>query len=167
MPRHVEVAADLRRSPFCERASLVEHLDPVADVHDQRHVVVDQQHARVVVVANRANDGREVGHLGLGQPGRRLVHEHEERLGRERAGYPEPAFVAVRRAIRPGRSAKWARPRSPRISSARSLAARRERADSECRNLDVLAHRQRAERMGVLEGACQAVSVRDGGRSTT
>ena len=94
--RDVEVAADLVGRPLGERPALVEHVDPVADVHDQRHVVVDQQDARVVVVPHRADDGGELGNLGLGQPGGRLVHEHEERLHRERPGDPEPALVAVR-----------------------------------------------------------------------
>src|SRR5438876_2034745 len=46
----VEVAADLPRRPLRERAAVVEHLDPVADLHDQRHVVIDQEHAGRVFV---------------------------------------------------------------------------------------------------------------------
>ena len=49
-----------------------------------------------MVVAHRADDRGELRHLGLGQPGRRLVHQHERRLGRERAGDAEPPLVAVR-----------------------------------------------------------------------
>ena len=96
----VEVAADLVGRALGERPALVEHLDPVADVHDERHVVVDQQHAGLVVVADRAHDRGELGHLRLGQPGRRLVHEHERRLGGERAGDAEPPLVAVRQRAR-------------------------------------------------------------------
>src|SRR5919109_1180995 len=93
--RDVEVAADLRRRALCERAALVEDDDSIADAHHERHVVVDQQDARVVVVAHRADDRREVRNLGFGQAGRRLVHEHETRFGRERAGDAEPPLVTV------------------------------------------------------------------------
>ena len=60
------------------------------------HVVVDQEHARSEVVADGADDGGEGGDLGLVQPGRRLVHQHEPRLERERPRDAEPALVAVR-----------------------------------------------------------------------
>src|SRR4051795_10142513 len=52
--RDVDVAPHLVRRPLRERPPLVEHLDPVAHLHDQRHVVVDQQDAGAVVVADRA-----------------------------------------------------------------------------------------------------------------
>ena len=61
----------------------------------ERHVVVDQEHAGAVVVAHRADDRREDGDLGLGQAGGRLVHQHEARLGGERARDAEPALVAL------------------------------------------------------------------------
>jgi branched-chain amino acid transport system ATP-binding protein len=54
------------RRSLRERAALVEHLDPVADLENERHVVVDQEHAGAVVVAHRANDGGELRHLRLG-----------------------------------------------------------------------------------------------------
>ena len=92
----VDVRADLGRRALGERRALVEHVDPVADVHDQRHVVVDQEHAGAVLVAHRSHDGGEAGHLGLRQAGGRLVHQHEARLGRERARDAEPPLVAVR-----------------------------------------------------------------------
>ena len=89
-------AADLGGRALGERPALVEHVDPVADLHHERHVVVDQEHARVVVVAHRPHDRGELGHLRLGQPGGRLVEQHEARLGRERARDAEPPLVAVR-----------------------------------------------------------------------
>ena len=81
----VEVRPDVGRRPLRELPPLVENDDPVAHVHDQRHVVVDQEHARVVAVADGADDVGEIRHLRLGQPCRRLVHQHEARPGRERA----------------------------------------------------------------------------------
>src|SRR3954466_6614555 len=52
--RDVDVLANLLRCPGRERPALVENVDAVADLHDQRDVVVDQEHARPVVVAHRA-----------------------------------------------------------------------------------------------------------------
>ena len=49
-----------------------------------------------MLVAQRAHHLRELGHLRLGQSRRRLVHQHEARLGGEHAGDAEPALVAVR-----------------------------------------------------------------------
>ena len=121
--------------------------------HDQRHVVVDQQHAGPVLVAHRAYDRGEVGHLGLGEPGRRLVHQHEARLGRERARNPELALVAVRqRRRRLVRTCRRARARRADASRARR-ASRAGGADAERGNLDVLAHRQPLEGVPVLERA--------------
>src|SRR5947208_5232979 len=43
--RDIDVLPHLRRRAGGERAALVEHVDAVAHLHDQRHVVVDQQDA--------------------------------------------------------------------------------------------------------------------------
>ena len=53
-----------------------------------------------------ANDG----HLCFRQARRRLVHEHEPRPRRERAGHTETALVAVRRGWRPARPRTSSRP---------------------------------------------------------
>src|ERR1700704_6256584 len=42
--RYVDVLPDLFRGTLGERSPLVEHVDPVAHVEDQRDVVVDQEH---------------------------------------------------------------------------------------------------------------------------
>src|SRR4051812_33389498 len=63
--RDVDVLPHLGGRSLRECPPLVEHVDAVANLHDQRHVVVDQQHARAVVVADRAHDRDEVRHLGL------------------------------------------------------------------------------------------------------
>src|SRR5712691_6569952 len=94
--RDVDVPPDLVRRALRKRSPLVEHLDAVADLQDQRHVVVDEEHACAVLVADGAHDCREVGHLGLGEAGRGLVQQDEARLGRERTGDAELALVAVR-----------------------------------------------------------------------
>jgi len=56
---------------------LVEHVEAVADGHDERHVVVDQEYAAPAVVAHRANNLAELGRLRLRQPCGGLVHQHE------------------------------------------------------------------------------------------
>ena len=115
-----------RRRALGERPALVEHLDAVADVHDQRHVVIDQEHARVVLVAHRAHDVGEGRHLRLGEARRGLVHEHEAGLGRERPGDAEAALVAVReragRRVRVGRSSSDSSSPSARRRASRGPA---------------------------------------------
>ena len=113
----VEIGADLVGGPFRERRALVEHADAVADRHDQRHVVVDEEHSRIVVVANRADDVCELGNLGLGQSRRGLVEQDEARVRRERPRDPEPPFVAVRERRTP-RVGVGGRPSTPSSSTA-------------------------------------------------
>ena len=115
----------------------------------------------LVVVAHRADDGGELGHLRLGQPGRRLVHQHEPRLRRERPRDAEPALVAVRERRRPA-SARAAEPEQAEQLVGPPPRLARARADAERGDLDVLAHRQRAERVAVLERAGEAVRARAG-----
>ena len=135
----VEVRAHLGGRPLGQRPALVEHLDPVADLHHERHVVVDQQHARLVLVAHRADDGGELGHLALGEPGGRLVEEQEARLA-SRA--PARRRASARRR---GRGCRPAAPRTARARAARAACAARRRASrgpgarAERRDLDVLA----------------------------
>ena len=100
--------------------------------------MVDQQHAGVVLVADGAHDGRELRHLGLRQPRRGLVHEHEPRLGRERPRDAEPPLVAVRERARrtrprtpssPSRLEQLVRPRrAPRAAARRRRAPRPRRS---------------------------------------
>ena len=56
----------------------------------------------VVVVAHRAHHGGELGHLGLGQPGRRLVHEHERAALSRARGRRRAAARRREPACRPG-----------------------------------------------------------------
>ena len=150
----VEVGADLARRALGQRRAAVEHVDAVADVHDQRHVVVDQEHAGAVVVAHGAHDGGELGHLGLGQPGRGLVHQHEARApsrarGRRRGAARRrarasprgsvlraPSRLQQRRAAR-RRAARASRGAAPTPSAATSTFSRTERSrnDFECWNV--------------------------------
>ena len=76
------------------------------------------------------------GTSASGEPGGRLVEQHEARLGRERAGDAEPALVAVceragRRvgvAVRPSRSSSSRPARAPRAARRRRRARRPRRS---------------------------------------
>src|SRR4051794_21759946 len=46
-----------------ERRALVEHLNPVADLHDERDVVVDQEDPGLVLVPHRPDDLHEIRNL--------------------------------------------------------------------------------------------------------
>ena len=170
-PRYAAATSRLARisvgRSLGERRALVEHLDPVADVHDQRHVVVDQQHAGVVVVAHRADDGRELGHLGLGEPGRRLVHQDEAAAPSRAPGRRRACARRRARAIRPEHGSYGARPSTPRSSSARcarlARALRRRRAPRPRRSRAPSASGTRG-----CAGTCgRARCGPAGGRSTT
>src|SRR4051794_26825023 len=160
--RNVDVLPYLGRRARGEGASLVEHVDAVAHLHDQRHVVVDQQDARAMVVAHAADDGNELRHLGLRQTGRRLVHQYVARLRGERAGDAELALVAVRQSggavVRARREAERLEQRVGALPCRPGRRAHAERGD-----LDVLAHRQPSERVPMLKRArepCAAAPLR-------
>jgi hypothetical protein len=152
---HVEVPPDLGGRPLREDAALVEHLDAVAGLHDERHVVVDQEHARAVVLRDRADERGEVRHLRLDEPRRGLVEEHDGRLRRAPPRDAEAALVPVReRRRRRGGVAVEAEACEERVRPLRRLAAAG--PDPERGDLDVLAHAEAAERVAVLERAREA-----------
>ena len=116
--------------------------------------MVDQQHPGPVVVADRADDLCKLGHLGLRQAGGGLVHEHECRLGDERARHPQPALVALGKGagvcvgqIRQAQALEQLACPPPRLA--------RSHANSEGGHLDVLADGQSSKRAAVLERAGQ------------
>jgi hypothetical protein len=123
-------------------------VDPVADLHHERHVVVDQQHAGVEVLRDRADDLGELTHLRLRDPRPGLVEKHERRRRRDRTRDAEQALVSVRQLPR-GRVLLKAEPRDQLARAGASLG--RPGAGPERRDLDVLAHGQAAERTAVLE----------------
>ena len=155
--RHAEVGADLCRRPLRECHALVEHVDPVADVEDERDVVVDEQDAGAVLL-HGANRGGEARDLRLGEPRGRLVHEHEARLGGERASDAEPPLVTVRDRRRGlARIRGQVEEREKLVGAPRGLPLRG--ADAERGDLDVLPHRQPAEGVAVLERPRETVAA--------
>ena len=75
---HGRIAADLGRRAVGDLAAIVEHDDVVGDAHDHAHVVLDQQHADAVAVADRDQQLGELGRFARVEAGRRLV-EAEQR----------------------------------------------------------------------------------------
>ena len=75
--------------PDGERAPLVEHVDPIADVHDQRHVVIHEQHACTVLSRTVRTRFDERDDVGLGQSRRGFVEQDIARPRGERTGDPD------------------------------------------------------------------------------
>ena len=90
----------LRRA-LADRAALGQHVDALAEPHDQPQVVVDDQHARsprssrtALIVSSRSSDSRSF------MPGGGLVQQQEARAARERARDLDAALLAVRQRRR-------------------------------------------------------------------
>ena len=98
------IGADFRRRAGCDRPAAVEHVDALAEIHHQRHVVLDHQHAATVLGPDVEDELAQLVGLGRGQAGRRFVEQKETRIDRERAGKADAALLAVaetgRRAMR-------------------------------------------------------------------
>ena len=90
----LRVVADLGRPALGDLPAELQHDDPVADAHDQPHVVLDEQHgdAGVADLADQVEQRRLLGRV---EPGRRLVQAQQRRLGGQRPGDLQPALVAV------------------------------------------------------------------------
>ena len=128
-------------------------MDAVADVHDQRHVVVDQQHARAVLVADRADDrGERPGTSASGSPA--AGSSSSTKRGSVASARATPSRRSSPCASVAGRRVR-VRASSPstleQLVGARAAPRAAARADAERRDLDVLAHGQPAERVAVLE----------------
>ena len=152
--------------PAASVRALVEHVDAVADVHDQRHVVVDQQDAGVVVVAHAS-----------ARPRRSRAPRPRAARRRARPSARTTARVASARATPSRRSSPWAsdragsvlvrlEPSSSSSSSARARASRGLGADAERRDLDVLAH-ARGRRTSGSAGRCGRARRARGGAGSS
>ena len=130
-----------------------------------------------VLVANRADDGGELGHLCLGEAGGRLVEEQEARPGRECPRDAELALVAVRERAAGCRDALEAeqleqlvarrvpRGSAPEPSAATSTFSRTDRAANERLCWNVRASPARPRRCGRPRGDLPARELdRAGGR---
>jgi hypothetical protein len=92
------VGLDLGRGAGGDLLAGVQDGDPVADLHDEVHVVLDQQDAHPG--RDGADQLAELVHLVLGQPGGGLVEEEQVGLGDEGAGEGDALLHRVREAAR-------------------------------------------------------------------
>lgn len=89
------VGADLRRRPLCDLAAILKDDDPLANPHDDLHVVLDQQDAQSELVLREADQVHQVDFFGGVHPCGGLVEQEKLRLRRERADNLQTALVAV------------------------------------------------------------------------
>src|SRR5258705_4223175 len=97
---HRRVALDLARRPLGDLLAVIEHRDPVGDLHDHAHVVLDQDNGDAEVGHEPTQQMHQGARFPLGHAGRRLVEEQQRGLGGERAGELEPSAIAVRQVAR-------------------------------------------------------------------
>ena len=133
------IAAHGLRRALADRAALGEHVDALAEPHDQPQVVVDDQHGEPALVAHHLDRLQQRVRLGLVHAGGRLVQKEEARATRERAGDLDAALLAVRERRRQAlavgsepESASAAGPRRRACSPRPRHRPRRSRAPS-CR----------------------------------
>ena len=92
---HLLVVADVVGRAFGDHRPAVEDGDPLTDLHDHGHVVLDQQHRDALLVADPVDELVERGRLLRVHAGRRLVQQQD--LGPQGHGARDlqPALVAV------------------------------------------------------------------------
>ena len=81
---HGRVRTHLRGRPLGDLPTEAHDVDVVGDPHDEVHVVLDEEHGELEVVADLLDEHAELRHLLVVQPARRLVEEEQARLGDER-----------------------------------------------------------------------------------
>src|SRR5512141_3131291 len=89
------VVGDLRRLPFRDLHSEIEDAHPVADIHHDAEVVLDQQDRDAPLLVDVEDEAGHVLLLLEVHPGHRLVEEEELRLERQRPAELDPLSKAV------------------------------------------------------------------------
>ena len=141
---------DLARQPEGDRPALVEHLDPVAELHDQPQVVVDDDDRAAELGADPADVLEQLVGLGLVHAGRRLVEQDQRRAAHDGARDLEPPLHAVGQVHRLlALDGTEAEPREHLVDR----GPRSYRGGA--RGLDVLPHGELGEQPDVLERAGQ------------
>ena len=133
-----------------DRTTLIEHMDAVAEPHDDRHVVFDQQHAAVQAAADVADDLPQLVALALVEAGCRLIQQQEARTHGERTGDADTPLFPERQSIGPCRS--LGRQTEPAQHFVRPLARpTAAEADAERARFHVLKHAEAAEEADSLK----------------
>ena len=89
------VAAHLSGAAVGQPAAEVEDGDPVAQAHDDPHVVLDEQHRLAQLVPDAPDEPHEAVALGFVHARRRLVQQHQLGLGGQGPGDLQPPLPAV------------------------------------------------------------------------
>src|SRR5215211_1347217 len=92
---HARVLADLGGLALGDLLAVVEHGDPVGDVHHDLHVVFDQEDRQVAFFSQLLHERGEAGRLLRVHPRGGLVQQQQGGVGREGPGYLDPPLVAV------------------------------------------------------------------------
>src|SRR5690349_965077 len=83
---HLWMVADGRRVALGDDPAVVQHLDPVAQVHDQRDVMGDQHDRDVLLVPQPPDQRQQLLRLDGVHAGVRLIEQEDLRLGRDGTG---------------------------------------------------------------------------------
>src|SRR6266446_5560016 len=95
---HRLILLHLGRGAFGDLAAEIERHDLVGDRHNQVHVVLDQQHGYLPLVAHSANEEAEFGHLFVVEPPGRFVEQQEPWLRGQRPRQLDPLARTERQA---------------------------------------------------------------------
>ena len=92
---HLGIALDLLGRAGGDAPAAVEHDDPVGDVHDHAHVVLDQHDGDAALLVHVEDVARHVFLLFLVHAAHRLVEQQQLGLERQRAAQFDPLAQAV------------------------------------------------------------------------
>src|SRR6185369_1292861 len=92
---HVGIGADVGGAPVADLPAVVEHDDAIREVHDDSHVVLDEDDRRPELVVDVEDEAAHVLLLLDVHPRHRLVEQQHLRLHRERAAEVDALLQAV------------------------------------------------------------------------
>ena len=92
------IVADLIRGALGDDTAEIQHRDALADAHDQAHVMLDQQHSDVELIADAADGlGQLSGFRGVHTRGR-LIQQQQLGAGGQRTHDLQTALCAIGQA---------------------------------------------------------------------
>src|SRR5262245_4731793 len=83
---HQRIALHLRGETLGDLAAELHRHHPIGDAHHERHVMLDEQHGEIELVADLEDRVAELVNLTVGEPRGRFVHQQEPRPRRQRSG---------------------------------------------------------------------------------